>query len=316
MWGVIQSGRKSLDKVHSVSVEPFYDERTSTLTYCVYDRVSRDAVIIDPVLDYDAASSTVWTESIDKILTFVDTRQLILQLVLETHAHADHLSGAQEIKRRYTEVDVCIGQYITIVQQTFKSVFGMPDEFPVDGSQFDRLFKDGETVHAGSLVFTVLMTPGHTPACVSYLFSEMVFTGDALFMPDLGTGRCDFPMGDAEALYRSIMTRLYTLPDKIKAFVGHDYQPGGRGLAYETTIVDQRMSNVHVRQDTQVDDFVKLRRERDKTLSPPALLFQSVQINIDAGAMPKPAADAKRFLKIPVNVFKAEHDGKLTMEKV
>ena len=305
-----------MDKVHSVSVEPFYDERTSTLTYCVYDRVSRDAVIIDPVLDYDAASSTVWTESIDKILTFVDTRQLILQLVLETHAHADHLSGAQEIKRRYTEVDVCIGQYITIVQQTFKSVFGMPDEFPVDGSQFDRLLKDGETVHVGSLVFTVLMTPGHTPACVSYLFSEMVFTGDALFMPDLGTGRCDFPMGDAETLYRSIMTRLYTLPDKIKAFVGHDYQPGGRGLAYETTIVDQRMSNVHVWQDTQVEDFVKLRRERDKTLSPPALLFQSVQINIDAGAMPKPAADAKRFLKIPVNVFKAEHDGKLTMEKV
>ena len=303
-------------KVHSISVEPFYDERTSTLTYCVYDRVSRDAVIIDPVLDYDAASSTVWTESIDKILTFVDTRQLILQLVLETHAHADHLSGAQEIKRRYTEVDVCIGQYITIVQQTFKSVFGMPDEFPVDGSQFDRLLKDGETVHAGSLVFTVLMTPGHTPACVSYLFSEMVFTGDALFMPDLGTGRCDFPMGDAEVLYRSIMTRLYTLPDEIKAFVGHDYQPGGRGLAYETTIVEQRMSNVHVREDTQVDDFVKLRRERDKTLSPPALLFQSVQINIDAGAMPKPAADAKRFLKIPVNVFKTEHDGELTMEKV
>ena len=316
MWGVIQSGRKSLVKVHSISVEPFYDERTSTLTYCVYDRVSRDAVIIDPVLDYDAASSTVWTQSVDKILTFVDTRQLILQLVLETHAHADHLSGAQEIKRRYTEVDVCIGQYITIVQQTFKSVFGMPDEFPVDGSQFDRLLKDGETVYAGSLVFKVLMTPGHTPACVSYLFSEMVFTGDALFMPDLGTGRCDFPMGDAEALYRSIMTRLYTLPDEIKAFVGHDYQPGGRALAYETTIVDQRMSNVHVRQDTQVDDFVKLRRERDKTLSPPALLFQSVQINIDAFAMPKPAADAKRFLKIPVNVFKAEHDGKLTMEKV
>ena len=303
-------------KVHSISVEPFYDERTSTLTYCVYDRVSRDAVIIDPVLDYDAASSTVWTQSVDKILTFVDTRQLILQLVLETHAHADHLSGAQEIKRRYTEVDVCIGQYITIVQQTFKSVFGMPDEFPVDGSQFDRLLKDGETVYAGSLVFKVLMTPGHTPACVSYLFSEMVFTGDALFMPDLGTGRCDFPMGDAETLYRSIMTRLYTLPDEIKAFVGHDYQPGGRALAYETTIVDQRMSNVHVRQDTQVDDFVKLRRERDKTLSPPALLFQSVQINIDAGAMPKPAADAKRFLKIPVNVFKAEHGGKLTMEKV
>ena len=303
-------------KVHSISVEPFYDERTSTLTYCVYDRVSRDAVIIDPVLDYDAASSTVWTQSVDKILTFVDTRQLILQLVLETHAHADHLSGAQEIKRRYTEVDVCIGQYITIVQQTFKSVFGMPDEFPVDGSQFDRLLKDGETVYAGSLVFKVLMTPGHTPACVSYLFSGMVFTGDALFMPDLGTGRCDFPMGDAETLYRSIMTRLYTLPDEIKAFVGHDYQPGGRALAYETTIVDQRMSNVHVRQDTQVDDFVKLRRERDKTLSPPALLFQSVQINIDAGAMPKPAADAKRFLKIPVNVFKAEHDGKLTMEKV
>ena len=301
-------------KVHSISVEPFYDERTSTLTYCVYDRVSRDAVIIDPVLDYDAASSTVWTESVDKILTFVDTRQLILQLVLETHAH--HLSGAQEIKRRYSEVDVCIGQDITIVQQTFKSVFGMPDEFPVDGSQFDRLLKDGETLHAGSLVFTVLMTPGHTPACVSYLFSGMVFTGDALFMPDLGTGRCDFPMGDAETLYRSIMTRLYTLPDEIKAFVGHDYQLGGRGLAYETTIVDQRMSNVHVRQDTQVDDFVKLRRERDKTLSPPALLFQSVQINIDAGAMPKPAADAKRFLKIPVNVFKAEHDGKLTMEKV
>ena len=228
---VIQSGRKNLDKVHSVSVEPFYDERTSTLTYCVYDRVSRDAVVIDPVLDYDAASSTVWTESVDKILTFVDTRQLILQLVLETHAHADHLSGAQEIKRRYSEVDVCIGQDITIVQQTFKSVFGMPDEFPVDGSQFDRLLKDGETVHAGSLVFTVLMTPGHTPACVSYLFSGMVFTGDALFMPDFGTGRCDFPMGDAETLYRSIMTRLYTLPDEIKAFVGHDYQLGGRGLA-------------------------------------------------------------------------------------
>ena len=312
----MRNGKKATSNRHMINVEAFYDSRTSTLTYCVFDQQSKDAVVIDPVLDYDPASSTIWTESVDRVIGFLSGHELSLRLVLETHAHADHLSGAQEIKRRIRNVAVAVGESITFVQQTFKLVFGMSEEFSTDGSQFDRLLKDGERIKTGTLEFEVLFTPGHTPACVCYLFDGLVFTGDALFMPDSGTGRCDFPMGDSETLFDSISSQLYSLPDATRVFVGHDYQPDGRAVAYETTIGDEKQSNIHLTRDTKVEDFVRFRRNRDKKLSPPALLFQSVQVNIDAGAMPTPESDQKRFLKIPVNIFKPEVEGKLTFEPV
>lgn len=299
-----------------INVEAFHDSRTSTLTYCVYDQESKDAVVIDPVLDYDPASSTIWSESVDRVIGFLSRHELNLHFVLETHAHADHLSGAQEIKRRISNVAVAVGERITFVQKTFRSVFGMPEEFSTDGSQFDRLLKDRERVEAGTLKFEVLFTPGHTPACVCYLFDGWVFTGDALFMPDSGTGRCDFPMGDSEVLFDSIFSQLYSLPDATRVFVGHDYQPDGGAVAYETTIGDEKQSNIHLTRDTKVEDFVRFRRNRDKKLSPPTLLFQSVQVNINAGAMPTPESDQKYFLKIPVNIFKPEAEGELTFESV
>lgn len=281
-------------------VEALFDPSTFTLTYVVWDDATRDALVIDPVLDFDPASATVSEVSVKKVDAFLEAKKLELHCILETHAHADHLSGSQALKRRRPRAKVAIGARITEVQKTFKPIFDLPDAFPTDGSQFDRLLGDGEKLTAGSLGVEVRETPGHTPACVSYLVGDSVFTGDALFMPDYGVGRCDFPRGSAESLYRSVTQRLYTLPDSTRVFPGHDYLPGGRPLRFESTIGEEKRTNVHLGATTSEAEFVKLRGERDKTLGAPRLLFQSVRINIDAGHLPPVHRNGRRYLTIPI----------------
>ena len=288
-----------------MKIKAFYDHRTNTVSYVTYDEGTRDAVIIDPVLDYEPAASMLWTESVDEILEFVRDNELTVHFVIETHAHADHLSGSQRLKDAIPNAQIAVGAQITQVQGIFKSVFGLPDEFAVDGSQFDRLLNDDEVIDAGSLKIHVINTPGHTPACITLHVGDAIFTGDAIFMPDGGTGRCDFPGGSASELYSSIR-RLYELPDETRVFVGHDYQPNGRELRYETTIAEQKASNIHLRSETTESEFTTLRNTRDATLNPPKLLFQSIQVNVDAGSLPEADAAERRYLRIPVNVFKAE----------
>jgi len=285
-----------------MDIKAFYDARTFTMTYVVYDAATRDAVIIDPVLDYDPAASKVWAESVDQVVEFARGLNLNVHYLLETHAHADHLSGSQLLKKAYPLAKVAIGERITVVQETFKTVFDLPDDFPTDGRQFDRLLKEGEVVAAGSLRIEVIFTPGHTPACASYKIGDAVFVGDAIFMPDMGTGRCDFPAGSATNLYNSITHKFYTLPDATRLFVGHDYQPGGRELAWETTVGAEKQNNIQLKASTSEAEFVQFRAARDKQLAAPKLLFQSVQVNIDAGQMPTPNNERKRFLKMPLNV--------------
>ncbi|MCB9507020.1 MAG: MBL fold metallo-hydrolase [Myxococcales bacterium] len=298
------------------NIESFFDPRTWTMTYVVWDPATRDAVVVDPVLDYDPASSKIWTESANKAVDFCKANDLNVHYVLETHAHADHLSGSQVIKRAYPNAKVAIGRRITEVQSVFKGVFDLPPDFPTDGRQFDRLLDDGEVVHAGSIAIEVIFTPGHTPACATYKVDDAIFTGDALFMPDMGTGRCDFPAGSADDLYTSIADRLYALPDETRVFVGHDYGPGGRDIAWETTIGASKASNVQLRADSTREQFVEFRTKRDKTLEAPKLLFQSVQVNVDAGALPKPHNNEIRYLRIPINVFRPEPNGKIELDGI
>ena len=283
------------------TVKAFFDPATYTLTYVVYDEDSRDAVIIDPVLDYDPLASQTSVESVDELVAFVEGERLNVHFILETHAHADHLSGSQPLRKRL-EAPVAIGEDIRIVQETFKNVFDL-EELATDGSQFDKLISDGEKVSAGTLQIEAIATPGHTPACMTYKIGDAVFTGDALFMPDYGTGRCDFPRGSADDLYVSVHEKLYALPDETRVFVGHDYQPGGRDLAYETTIGESKKSNKQLTLATTKEEFIKFRTERDATLSPPRLIFQSVQVNVDAGRIPKPHGNEIRYLRLPLNLF-------------
>lgn len=282
-----------------MTIEPFFDPRTWTLTYLVWDPATLDAVVVDPVLDYDPIRLRIHDESVQKLLARVAELKLTLRWVLETHAHADHLSGADLLRRR-TGAKIAVGARITDVQQVFAGVFQL-DDFPCDGRQFDRLVTEGDVLEAGSLRVGVLETPGHTPACVTWRIGDAVFTGDALFMPDQGTGRCDFPNGSPEQLYTSIR-KLYALPDATRVFVGHDYQPNGRPLRWETTVGEEKASNIQLRGDTARDQFVAWRAARDKTLNLPNLIFQSLQVNIRAGALP-PATDGRRFLKLPINLF-------------
>jgi len=283
-------------------VRSFFDHRTFTLTYVVWDAESRDAVLIDPVLDYEPVGSYTFTESIDEVLDFVRKEKLTLRYSLETHAHADHLSAGQ-IVRRETGAEVVIGSRITEVQETFKGLFDLPEGFATDGSQFDRLVQDGETFHAGTLEIGVIATPGHTPACVTYKIGDAIFTGDALFMDDYGTGRCDFPRGSAEALYDSVK-RLYRLPDETRVFVGHDYLPDGRDLRYESSIGCEKRRNPQLNASTGRSEFVRMRNERDSRLASPKLLFPSVQVNIDAGRLPRPHENGRRYLVTPLNLLR------------
>ena len=284
-----------------MKIEALYHEPTYTLTYVVWDEKTRDAVIIDPVLDYDPIGSQTSVDALTELDAFIATRELRVRAILETHAHADHLSGAQYLKRKY-DAPLVIGEKITVVQETFKTIFDLPDDFATDGSQFDSLVRDGETVSFGSIPVEVIATPGHTPACVTYKIGDALFTGDALFMDDYGTGRCDFPKGSATDLYQSVQ-KLYALPDETRVFVGHDYQPGGRELRWETTIGKSKANNPQLKGDTPEEAFVTMREERDATLKAPRLLFQSVQVNVDAGRLPGESGTGIRYLKLPLNLF-------------
>lgn len=275
-----------------VEIKAFFDKTTSTLTYIVFDPQTNDAIVLDPVLDYDPASSKTAKTALQPIIAYLKEKELNLRGILETHAHADHLSSAPVLKSNHPKAVTAIGERITEVQKTFSGLFGLKD-FPCDGRQFDHLLKDGETFKIGSLSLRVFSTPGHTPACCSYLIGENLFTGDALFMPDSGVGRCDFPGGSAETLYASIKDKIYKLPDETRTFTGHDYQPGGRDIRWQATIKEHKQGNIHLKGDTTKEAFVKFRTERDKTLSAPKLLLPSIQININAGKLPQ-------FLSIPV----------------
>jgi glyoxylase-like metal-dependent hydrolase (beta-lactamase superfamily II) len=292
-----------------MKIETFFDPATFTLTYVVYDPDSRDAVVIDPVLDYDPLSSSTSTASLERLDAFLRKESLRVHDVLETHAHADHLSGSQWLKRRY-DARIGIGERITEVQSTFKDVFDLGETLAVDGSQFDRLFRDGEKIRAGALELEVIATPGHTPACVSYKIGDAVFTGDALFIEDYGTGRCDFPKGSADALYTSVHERLYALPDATRVYVGHDYQPNGRAMRAETTIGRSKEANVQLRAATTRGEFVERRTARDATLAAPRLLYPSVQVNVNAGRLPRPHHNGRRYLTIPLDLRrKTDDDG-------
>ncbi|MCA9559511.1 MAG: MBL fold metallo-hydrolase [Myxococcales bacterium] len=283
-----------------MQIETFYDADTFTLTYVVYDAATRDAVLIDPVLAYDPIGSKTSTSTLRPVIDFVKGKELRVHYVLETHAHADHLSGSQYFKHHFPDTKVAIGARITDVQTVFKGVFQLGADFATDGSQFDRLLRDGEVVEAGALRFETIFTPGHTPACATYRFDDAVFTGDALFMPDQGTGRCDFPAGSADDLYASIM-KLYALPDDTRVFVGHDYQPDGRPVRWETTIGASKKSNVQLPADLDRAAFVAARQARDATLAAPRLLYPSVQVNVRAGHLPAPHPESGlRYLTVPV----------------
>ena len=283
-----------------MEIHPLYDPATYTLTYLVFDRDTKDAVVIDPVLDFDPIAATTSTESARKLADLVRANGLTLHYVLETHAHADHLSSSQWLKKHFG-AKVAIGEGIRDVQATFKGVFDLGPGFASDGSQFDRLLRDGEVLQAGSISIEVIATPGHTPACLTFKVGDAIFTGDALFTEDYGTGRCDFPRGSAEELYGSIQ-KLYALPADTRVFVGHDYQPGGRELRWETTIGRSKEQNVQLRASTAKAAFVEARQKRDAALAPPRLLFQSVQVNIDAGRLPAPHGNGLRYLTVPLNL--------------
>jgi glyoxylase-like metal-dependent hydrolase (beta-lactamase superfamily II) len=282
-------------------VHPFFDPRTFTLTYVVFDEASRDAVVIDPVLDYEPVGSFTFTESVDQVSAFLRQEQLTLRWVLETHAHADHLSGAQLLRRRF-DAKVAIGASIRAVQTTFKDVFSL-DHLATDGSQFDRLLVAGEVLEAGTIRVQAIATPGHTPACMTYRIGDALFTGDVLFLDDYGTGRCDFPGGDAGAMYDSIQ-KLYALPGELAVHPGHDYPPAGRTWSHQSSIAASRDHNPQLSASTSREAFVAMRRARDATLASPKLLFPSVQVNIDAGRMP-PERNGKRYLVTPINLFRA-----------
>ena len=275
-----------------------FDEATHTVSYVVWDPATCRAAIIDPVLDYDHRTGRVSHRSADDLLGFVADQGLSVDWVLETHAHADHLSAAPYLKEK-TGAPIGIGARITEVQRTFAPVFGLED-VSGDGREFDRLFRDGETITIGGLQVEVMHTPGHTPACVSYRIGEAVFVGDTLFMPDYGTARADFPGGDARTLYRSIH-RLLALPDATRLYLCHDYKAPGRDhFAWETTVGEEKTRNIHVGGGVDETSFVAMREARDATLAAPVLLLPSLQVNIRAGRLPDPDRDGRRFLRIPL----------------
>jgi glyoxylase-like metal-dependent hydrolase (beta-lactamase superfamily II) len=282
-------------------IEAFFDKATSTVTYLVWDPAMREAAVIDAVLDFDPATGRLGTASANAVLARAAELNLKVIWALETHAHADHLSAADHIRRR-TGARIGIGSRITEVQTRFRALFDAP-EAETEGSVFDRLFEDGDTFAIGGLQARVMHTPGHTPACVTYVIDDAAFVGDTLFMPDYGTARADFPGGDAAVLYRSIRSIL-DLPADTRIFVGHDYLPPGRDSAmWETTVLEQRARNVHVHDGVSEAEFVKLRKAKDKTLAMPRLILPSLQVNIRGGALPGPDADGKVFLRTPVNAI-------------
>ena len=285
----------------SAIVQQFFEPETSTFSYVVADAQSGACAIIDPVLDLDYASGTLGTESADQLIEFVRERNLSLRCILETHIHADHLSSAPYIREQLGG-EIAIGSQITTVQDTFATIFAEGDGFRRDGSQFDLMLSDGDSFSLGSLEACAFHVPGHTPACMAYLIGDALFVGDTLFMPDAGTARCDFPGGDARSLYESCQ-RLLALPDNTRVFVCHDYQPGGRDLAFESTVAEQRAHNIHVGDGISADAFVTMREARDAGLAMPTLILPSLQVNMRAGNLPPTDASGRLFLKVPINAF-------------
>ena len=283
-------------------VKAFFDEPTNTASYVVHDPVTKAAAIIDSVLDFDAAAGRTDHASADRIIAYVEGKGLAVEWLLETHAHADHLSAAPYLQERLGG-KLAIGREIITVQNVFGKIFNEGSEFQRDGSQFDRLFSDGDTFTIGSLRAVALHVPGHTPADLAYVIGDAVFTGDTLFMPDYGTARADFPGGDARQLFRSIR-RLMALPRETRAFLCHDYKaPGRDSFVWETTIGQERDSNVHVHEGVGEDEFVEMRTRRDATLSMPKLILPSIQVNMRGGHLPPPEDNGTRYLKLPLNVL-------------
>ena len=283
-------------------VTPFFDEATNTITFVVKDPDSTACAIIDSVLDLDYAAGRTRTESADAVIAFVEENGLEVQWILESHVHADHLSAAPYLQEKLGG-KIGIGDQITVVQNVFGKVFNAGTEFERDGSQFDQLFKEQDRFEIGGLTGMVLHTPGHTPACLTYVIGDAAFCGDTLFMPDFGTARCDFPGGSAETLYDSIQ-KILSLPEETRIFVGHDYKAPGRDeYAWETSVAEQKKANVHVGEGKDREDFVKMRTERDATLDMPKLIIPSLQVNMRAGRMPPAEDDGNVYFKVPVNTL-------------
>ncbi len=280
-------------------VAAFFEPDTNTISYVVQDPMSKSCAVIDSVMDIDYAAGRISYRSADRIIDHIRNNCLTLEWLIETHAHADHLSAAPYIQAKLGG-KLGIGEHITTVQEVFGKVFNEGTEFRRDGSQFDRLFKDGDTYQVGGMTAFVLHTPGHTPACTTHVIGDAAFVGDTLFMPDGGTARADFPGGDARVLYRSIK-KVLSLPPQMRLFMCHDYGPNGRDIRWETTVADERAHNIHVRDGISEDDYVAMREARDKTLGMPRLIVPSLQVNIRAGHLPEPDQSGKRFLKVPVD---------------
>ena len=282
-------------------VRGIFDPVTWTVTYVVHQGPGTACAIIDPVLDYDPKSGRTRHASADKVIDYVRANDLKVTWILETHAHADHLSAAPYLKAQLGG-KTAIGDHITAVQKVFKGIFNLESDFKVDGSQFDRLLAENEAFQVGELSGKVLYVPGHTPACVAYQFGDAVFVGDTLFMPDVGTARCDFPGGNASTLYASTR-KILSLPPQTRLFMCHDYPPSGRAVAFETTVAEQRANNIHVHDGITEDQFVDMRKRRDATLEMPVLILPAVQINIRAGEMPPKEANGIAYAKIPLNAL-------------
>ena len=283
-------------------VEAFFDEATFTVSYVVSDPETQRAAIVDSVLDYDPKSGRTRKDSADEIIAYVKENGLEVDWILETHVHADHLSAAPYLKEQVGG-QLAIGSNIKTVQDVFGKVFNAGTEFQRDGSQFDHLFEDGEQFAVGSIQAKAMHTPGHTPACMTYVIGDAAFVGDTIFMPDFGTARCDFPGGDAATLYRSIQ-KIFALPDETRLFMCHDYKaPGREHYAWETTVAEQKAKNKHVHEGVTEDEFVKMRTERDAQLEMPVLILPSVQVNMRAGDLPPPEDNGTRYLKIPLDAL-------------
>lgn len=282
-------------------VHGIFDPATWTVTYVVYEKEGSPAAIIDSVLDYDPKSGRTKTETADKVIAFVKEKRLSVEWILETHAHADHLTAAPYLKQKLGG-KTAIGDHITTVQTVFKGIFNLEPAFATDGQQFDHLMREEDTFAIGNLTGQVMYVPGHTPACVAYQIGDAVFVGDTMFMPDVGTARCDFPGGDAKTLYRSVK-KILSLPPQTRLFMCHDYPPNDRPVAFETTVAEQRAKNIHMHDGVSEDEFVAMRTKRDATLEMPVLILPSVQVNIRAGEMPPKDDNGVAYLKIPVNAL-------------
>ncbi len=285
----------------SALIKDFFDPETWTFTYVVYEGDSSPCVIIDSVLNYDPKSGRTTTRSADEVIGFVNAHQLQVSWILETHAHADHLTAAPYLQT-HLGGKLVIGDHITSVQTVFKGVFNLDDRFQADGTQFDHLLKEGESLAFGGLSLRALFVPGHTPACMAYEIGDAIFVGDTLFMPDVGSARCDFPGGDAKTLYRSIQ-KILSYPGQTKLYMCHDYPPTDRPAVCMTTVADEKANNIHVHDGITESQFVEMRTARDKTLEMPVLILPSIQVNIRAGHFPEPEGNGIAYLKIPLNAL-------------